>query len=299
MPKVEQTICCQCGEELPSTDFYRSCSSMYSALGHLPICKECLKRLYKRYLVEYLSREQAMQRVCMSFDIYYNPQLFENCSYDDQKLIGTYLRRVNLGQYKNKTFDNTIQEGFVIPRPEKTLQQPDSAEAEEEKPVDKRFIERWGSGLSFLDYQELEKHYLYLKDANPNCDSNQEIFINDLCYSKMQQMKAIREGDVDAYNKLTELYRKTFQQAGLKTTREKGTSDGFTMGVTIDAIEKFTPAEYYKDKKLYRDFDGIGEYIERFMLRPLRNLMHGTSDRDYEYYVKDDEEDADADEFDE
>ena len=52
-------------------------------------------------------------------------------------------------------------------------------------------------------------------------------------------------------------------------------------------IEKYTPAEYYKDKKLYRDYDNLGEYISRFLFRPLKNLMFGTQDRDYEYYVKD------------
>lgn len=301
MPVKETYECCQCGEILPVTDFYRSASSMYSAIGHLPICKRCLLREYKRYKIDYMNREQAMQRVCMAFDIYFNRTIFESGSGNDDTLLGNYLRKINLGQYKNKTFDNTIEEGFNIPTVDTGDTRPDESKptktgSGENHSVDQRLIDKWGDGLSYIDYQELEKHHKYLKDANPNCDSNQDIFITDLCYTKMQQMKAIRDGDVDAYNKLTDSYRKSFQQAGLKTVKESNVSDSFTMGVTIDTIEKFTPAEYYKDKKLYRDFDGIGEYIERFMLRPLRNLMHGTSDRDSEFYVKDD---GDADEFDE
>ena len=45
-----------------------------------------------------------------------------------------------------------------------------------------------------------------------------------------------------------------------------------------------------KNKELYKDHDSIGDYMERLVLRPLRNLMHGTIDRDHEYYIKEEEE---------
>lgn len=237
-----------------------------------------------------------MQRVCMAFDIYFDPVLLKSCANNDEKLIGDYLRKINLGQYKRKTFDATIEEGLLFDSKaaaadNKAKEKEDAAKKEQEKedkrPIEKRMVDKWGDGLSYMDYRELDKHYRYLKDANPNCDSNQEIFIIDLCYTKMQQMKAIRDGDVDSYNKLTDLYRKSFQQAGLKTGKENGANDGFSLGVTIETIEQYTPAEYYKDKKLYSDYDGIGEYAERFILRPLKNLMHGTHDRDPEYCVTD------------
>ena len=66
--------------------------------------------------------------------------------------------------------------------------------------------------------------------------------------------------------------------------------EDFTIGVNAETIEKYTPAEYYKNRSLYKDHDNIGDYIERFLLRPLRNLMRGTKDRDAEFFVKDEEE---------
>ena len=51
--------------------------------------------------------------------------------------------------------------------------------------------------------------------------------------------------------------------------------------------------EYYKDKSLYKDFDGLGDYFERFVKRPLRNLMTGSTDRDFEYCVKEKSGDID------
>ncbi len=56
------------------------------------------------------------------------------------------------------------------------------------------------------------------------------------------------------------------------------------------AISQYTPEEYYSDKKLYKDFDGLGSYISRFITRPIKNLMLGGNERDDEYCVKDGDE---------
>ena len=272
--------CCQCGKSLPETRFFKTPSSVFAAIGHLPICKDCLEREYKKYNISYKDSNKAMQRVCMMFDIYYDATLFESCKSSEDKVVGNYVRRTNLGQYKNRTFDTSVDEGFIFV----DGSQSGSIRKEDiELPPNPKYVERWGDGLSNIDYDELEKHYKLLKSANPNCDNNQEIFIVELCYTKMQQMKAVREGRVDDYKKLADSYRQSFSQAGLKTVRDTSAAESFTIGINAETIEKYTPAEYYKDRTLYKDHDNIGEYIERFLLRPLRNLQHGTVDRDYEY----------------
>ena len=106
-------------------------------------------------------------------------------------------------------------------------------------------------------------------------------------------IKAFQDGDSDKYVKLTEQYAKTFKQAGLKTIQEVDNSADECLGVTLATISQFTPEEYYKDRGLYKDFDKIGEYFTRFVKRPLKNLMTGSTDRDHEYYVKDKSGDLD------
>ena len=59
----------------------------------------------------------------------------------------------------------------------------------------------------------------------------------------------------------------------------------------IRDIEQYTPAEYFKDKKLFRDADGLGEYFQRFVTRPLRNLMSGEKVMDPEFRVTGRDED--------
>ena len=57
----------------------------------------------------------------------------------------------------------------------------------------------------------------------------------------------------------------------------------------IRTIEQYTPAEYYADKTLFKDADGIGEYFDRFIKRPLKNIFSGTKEMDLEYRVRDGE----------
>ena len=86
---------------------------------------------------------------------------------------------------------------------------------------------------------------------------------------------------------LSNSYKATFESAGLKTEVADTSND--TLGTWIMEIEKYSPAEYYKDKSRYHDFFGIVDYIERFMYRPLRNLIFGTKEKEQEYWVSDED----------
>lgn len=295
--KDSKCVCCSCGEPLALTKFYKS-NSVFYADGHLPICKECFSSKFGHFAAEYHSNKMAMQRMCMTFDIYFNEAAFDSCDTDDSTVLGNYFRKLNLSQHKGKTFENSIKEGFDLSgdrKPVKETQEvvnvdSDDEENENADMIDPADIEKWGAGLEPTDYTILNSHYRLLSSSNPQCDGNAEIFIIDLCYTKMQQMKAVRESRVDDYKKLTESYIKSFTQAGLKTVKDTNAMEDFTIGVNAETIEKYTPAEYYKNRSLYKDHDNIGDYIERFLLRPLRNLMRGTKDRDAEFFVKDEEE---------
>lgn len=324
----EEHICCQCHNKFDSiANFYKTYSTLYTESKYLPICKDCFANVYNSYCERYNDREKAMQRMCMAFDLYWNENLFLSCCEEDSVGIGNYMKYLNMYQFQNKTFDNNLDKGFVfgeksvskvqrerlrLKRKKHANQEetkveeirPDETKAEEVKaeatkpqetkkepqirPVD---IERWGSGFDVEEYKALNTHYKYLKAANPNCDSNQEIFIVNLCEIKMQQARALRDGDIDAYSKLTELYRKIFQQAGLKTVKEATTSAEDCWSSWTGIISKTTPEEYYSNKELYKDMDGFDDYMTRHYLRPLNNLVNSTEKRDSEFYIGDGAED--------
>lgn len=298
MPKsVEKYVCCSCGEPKSFTQFYKTSSGFYSA-GILPICKKCFSSKFGIYAAEYHSNKKAMQRMCMAFDVYFDEDLFDQCDVKDDAVIGKYFRQLNMQQNKGKTFDTSIDNGtFSLSGERKGAMSSDKRvvvvdeygnEQENENEINAKDIEKWGLGFQPVDYDVLNTHYKYLKTANPNCDSNQEIFVNDLCYIHMQKMKALRNDDVDNYNKLTESYRKSFKQAGLKTVEDLKTDDE-TWGVWVGNVAQYTPEELYKDKNKYKDYDNLGDYYERFAVRPLKNIVLGTQDRDKEFYVHEEE----------
>lgn len=286
--------CCQCGERQPLTNFFKSYSTFY-ANGRLPICKECFIRDVKLYSVSngYKSTKKAMRRMCMAFDIYFDDGLYAICDTNEPEvktLVGNYLKRLNMAQYRGKTFEDSIAHGGLLTEDEnasKTIEAIQPKDEPGEETISPEDIQKWGVGLTPTDYENLNTHYKYLTSANPHCDSNQEIFIIDLCYTKMQQLRCIRDGDMDNFKKMGEYYNATFSKSGLKVTNESDNGSDDLIGVWAARIAQYTPEEYYKNKKLYKDSDNLGEYIERFLLRPQRNLQTGSSDRDFEYYVKD------------
>lgn len=297
-PKNRQYFCTACGKEYKKQDsnFCKSQSPLFTNNnGFVHICKKCTDKLYYN-LVDYFSgnEEKAMDRMCQIFDWYYSDEIFAATRKisADRSRVCAYPAKANLPQYeaRNKTYVDTISDraNNVIHNEDELM----GAKSENEITLTKTMFERWGQ-VSAEDMSALEDHYKMLKKQNPNCDNNQEIFIKDLCYTKLLQLKAFRDGgNSNDFEKYTKLYRDTFKQAGLKTVQETDASGEETLGVTLGVISQYTPEEYYKDKKLYKDFDGIEEYFNRFVLRPLRNLLLGSSERDSEYCVKDGNEDG-------
>lgn len=284
--------CPVCGKDYNKldTNFPASQSELYSGWDyHLPICRKCLDKLFEHYTEAYGNDEDAaIRRICEKFDIYYNVSLLSASRKitKNRSRIHTYISRANLTQYAGKTYDTTLDEerGIVI----SSIEELDEQKKDGNSSITKTAVERWGIGIfSTEDYSMLEEHYKTLKKANPNCDSNQEIFIKSLCHLNLLMMKSLKENNLDGYAKANEQYSRTFTKAGLKTVVETDKNADDCWGVFMEQVSQYTPEEYYKDKKLYADFDGIGQTFERFVLRPLKNLLLKTNERDPEYNVED------------
>ena len=299
--------CSMCGESYPTleSNFPKSGSSFWAGRdGYLPMCKKCLEKIFDHYFDVYGGDQlKTIRRVCMLTDLYYSDSAvnaIKDGRWKGQHPIHRYISRINLTQYEGKTYDTTIDEEK---NSQKSLAIFDSEELQpqvqerrkpgrpKKTPDDVKLVERWGTGLKQSDYEILEDHYRMLKRNNPNVDRNQEIFIKDLCTINLMKSNATKDSNLDAFVKASEQYSKIFTKAGLKTVEEKDSSNTETLGVTLATISKYTPEEFYSDKKLYEDYDMLGEYIDRFMTRPLINIVKGTDIRDEEFSVQDDSED--------
>jgi len=303
---AEKIICCRCKKEYASTtQFYKTNSILYGTSGYLPVCKECLGDIFYRYFKKYNNSKKAIKRMCMAFDLYYDDSIFDTCADDDiSVIVGNYIKRINLVQYKGKTFDSTLEGDFFFHNKRKEISQTEfitlpvrkeEPKQEDKKEISSRDINKWGDGFEPEDYENLNSHYKYLKSANPNCDSNQEIFIIELCQIYMLKARALKSGNVDDFKKLSETYRKTFEKAGLKTEQDVSNDADSCWGQLVKDVSQYTVEEYYRDQQLYKDMDGLDDYYQRHCARPLFNTKFGTQTRDTEYYVhEEDEDDSDG-----
>lgn len=287
--------CCGKGYNSLKSNFQKSSSPLFQANdGYLPWCKNCTDSYLVLLNALYCNNEEhAIEHFCQQVDWVYDIEPLK-CAREissDRSRISSYAAKKNLNCGGRKTFIDSIKYNYEQKQHE-VITSREQAKSEEST-ISASAVDRWGIGFTEQDYKNLDEHYRMLKKNNPNADNNQEIFIKDLCNINMLKIHALQNGDSKEYATLVEQYAKTFKQAGLRTVNEQDSSADECLGVTLATISQYTPEEYYKDKTLYRDFDGIGDYFERFVKRPLRNLMMGTNERDKEYYVHEDEDSED------
>ncbi len=287
--------CCGKGFNSLKNNFQKTNSPLFqSNEGYLPWCKSCTDS-YVNILIGFYSQneEHAIEHFCQQVDWVYDIEPLK-CAREissDRSRISSYAAKKNLNVGNRKTYFDTLKynqeqkEYEVVTSREQTK--------DEDTKVKGSSVDRWGLGFTEMDYRDLDSHYFMLKKYNPNADNNQEIFIKSLSSINMLMARALQNGESKEYASLVEQYAKTFKQAGLKTIQEVDNSADECLGVTLATIAQYTPEEYYKDKSLYKDFDGLGDYFERFVKRPLRNLMTGSTDRDFEYCVKEKSGDID------
>lgn len=297
-PSVYRCTCC--GEEMAASQFPKNQSPRYAGWnGHISTCRQCLGDEYLGYLKKYNDDyKKAIRRICEKYDYYYDSKLADlvkSLTDEDVKVISLYCSKLSLIQYKDKTYDTTLDKNIDNIERKREIETAvdtfigDSDDEKKKIKITKSIAERWGIGMfSIDDYAILEDHYQMLKKYNPNCDSNQEIFIRSLCQLNLLQLKALKRQDTKEYISINSEYAKTFKQAGLKTITDNEQNENDCWGVWMKQIEEYTPAECYKDKTLYKDFDGIGSLFKRHVLRPLKNILLKTNERDPEYNVEDD-----------
>lgn len=287
--KKYKCLCCGASWDTQKSHFSKSADVLWQSNdGYIPICNSCRDAYYYKLVDLFSGNEShAIEYFCRQFGWVFDIEGLKAAKQisADRSRISHYGAKKNLGQVANigTTYFDSIKYHYAQKQNE-IITSREQAKSEEST-ISASAVDRWGIGFTEMDYKNLDEHWRMLKKNNPNADSNQEIFIRDLCNINMLKIHALQNGDSKEYATLVEQYSKTFKQAGLKTIEEKDNSNNETIGVTLATISQFTPEEFYKDKKLYEDYDEIGDYFERHVCRPMENIMTGSEIRDKEFYV--------------
>lgn len=274
----EKRKCFYCGKEYVETNFYRSYSNFFDNIGKIPFCKQCMEKFYQQYYEMYanegylMPERNAVKRLCMVFDIYYNEDAYTAAINDKNKRnlnispMGAYMKMIQLQQHQDKSYDNTIadeaNENFI---------NNSVSLMSENSDIDEKTKQFFGRGFTDEDYEYLKREY---DDwvARHECKTKaQEEVFKRICFKQLEILKATRRGE-DTKN-LDATFQNYLDTAKLQPKQNSGdtTADNQTFGTLIDKWENTRPLPEI-DEEL-RDIDSIGLYIDIFFKGHLSKMM--------------------------
>lgn len=302
----ESLHCMCCNNELRIKDFYASDSDLYASVGKIPYCKDCVEKLYLKYLEEYRKLEyanpdrKAVERICMAFDLYYSDEIFDSAlNYTEEQegkytpLIYMYIRFVKMYQHRNKKgYGTTIQERYKASKGnEPALSIYDESDSDTGNKLKKAKKIFGKSGFSNDEYIELcEQYEDWTSRHECNTKAQEEVFKN-ICLTQLQLSKAIKAGDTNESKDLSLQLQRWLDTGKLQPKQNAGetVADNQTLGTLIDKWENTRPIPEIEEE--LRDVDKIGLYIDVFFRGHtaksvgLRNAMSNLYDRFMEPYT--------------
>ena len=132
----------------------------------------------------------------------------------------------------------------------------------------------------------MQSHYdMLISTCGDRPDIAQQTYARQLAILDYQITKSA-QGDAKSVSQLANSYNAILEKSGFN--KISGSAEGAGLGSWVRDIEQYTPAEYFKDKKIYEDEDKLGDYINRFIVRPFANLFRaGKPIMDEEFSITD------------
>lgn len=299
---IERIYCRRCMEEKKQTEFFKTTDIFLDKNGYMSICKDCCQDIYVRYYQVEHSVDRAMLRLCRTLNWKYGEDFLNsmkkqlqnsNKTPDDPIVPSIYIMKLFLlgrtagAKFGEKTIDVN---DLVFREPDSEVKHEIGSDAfGEDTPGLKIF---WGESFSYEDYIFLEAELAQWKNSH-KADTYAEIsLLKELCYKELEIRKArIETKTTGTLVKEKQDLMKTASVDPAKANMASSGKSFDTFSSFIKTIEETEPAEYYKDKGLFKDFDNIEFYFEKYVRRPLKNFITGS--RDFNVDAEENEEEFD------
>jgi hypothetical protein len=270
---VKKCYCRRCMEFKPPNKFLDATDNILDKNGKMSVCSECVEDIFQKTYVAEQDLPKTILIVCRLLNVVYLEngvqstmshveKMYEKQDNPDLRFIFSF--------YKAKVTSLTqINQSGVLTftEPAKFYTEDDFMErtTDEDAADLKQF---WGEGLSLDDYNYLER---------------------EMSEWKTLEIKKQRLGNNSTASLVKELQdlMKTASVDPAKTAIAGAGKSQDTFSAFIKTIEENEPAEYYKDRKLFKDYDNIDWYFRKYVLRPLRNFV--LQARDFNVDEKDDD----------
>jgi hypothetical protein len=300
---VTEIYCRRCMKKKPPVMFYQAVDNGFvDRNGYFSICSDCCNEIYNNFYAENKSVEKSILKTCRVLNIRYdegavqatNDQLLKYLEREKEtaKTFGIYksklmkLQNTRIGE-RNTNEDFTFVEPITRIVDEETLNGVDDANY---------LKQMWGSNLEYDEYVWLENELAEWKKTH-KCDTKaEETLLKELCFKGLEIRNARAEKRIPG--SLVTEYQALMKTASVDPAKTAIAGSGKsqdTFSAFIKTIEQNEPAEYYEDKELFKDFDKIGWYFEKYVKRPLKNFV--TQSRDFNVSEDDEEEEFGGEEF--
>lgn len=269
----DNPLCCCCGTEYNTqqNNFFHSDSPIFAGnKGFFRMCKSCTEKYYNDLVKKFAGNAyRAIERMCQIFDIYYNAAAFTAVleKNTDGNIMAAYIKKMQLFQYKGKTYSDTILE--TAP---KSIDTVEDVQKQDDSSTTKKAVGAWGYGFLPEEYNILNDMYDDWR-ARVVINRTKEALVRELCIIKLQMNAAIRGNDIDGYIKLMKTYIDTLKSANLAPIQEDANAkEGEKpIGVMIKNLEDYKPVCECPPE--YRDVDGIVKYILVYYIGHLSAML--------------------------
>ena len=155
-----------------------------------------------------------------------------------------------------------------------------SVKQEPKEIIPEQYIFDWGEGFELKEYEYLNKELADWKSKNESDNGAQDILSREICVGKLNIRRKRSKGD-DTSKDVAAI--QSLIRTGNFVPKKNETQDAafeIPWGVQMKDVEDFSPAEWIKDKKKFKDMDGISHYIKDHIIRSLKNFVTGSRDFD-------------------
>lgn len=298
---LSSNYCRKCQRLLGETQFYKATDLLLDTNGRMSVCKSCCDGLYNTFYGVEGALDKAVYRMCKTINVVYSEVALDKLkTHLDTSMkrgrvvnnpFGVYMSKiqssVNNDDLINLTFmDNIIEnrkfeEGII------------DTEYDIEE-ID-RLRKKWGNKYSVEELAYLEDKLSKWDGSHGINTYADEVSLINVCRKQLEIDTANEQPGSDTSNLVKQL-SDLMKLAGVDPKETKTAVVGKskeTFSNFIRIIEETEPAEYYKDKNLFKDFDKLNFYFKKYVTRPLGNFLRVTRDFDVSE-VEDDNDDFDV-----
>jgi len=299
--RLSSNYCRKCRRLLPESQFYKATDLVLDTNGRMSVCKSCSDGLYNTFYSAEGAIDRTIYRMCKTLNVVYSETAINKLSsHLDTSMakgrnvhnpFGIYISKIQSSVNNDDLINLTFMDNII----ENRKFEEDIIDGEYDIDEINRLKKKWGNKYSIDELAYLEDKLSKWDGSHGINTYADEVSLINVCRKQLEIDTANEQPGSDTSNLVKQL-SDLMKLAGVDPKETKTAVVGKskeTFSNFIRIIEETEPAEYYKDKNLFKDFDNLNFYFKKYVTRPLGNFLRVTRDFDVSE-IEDDNDDFDV-----